>query len=219
MAWARDGRIVYQQRSGGELDLRILPATGASPESFQQVQGSQTHPQVSPDGRWLAYGSGETGRAEIYVRSFPDGARKWLATTAGGGIPRWRGDGRELFFLSGTLGGGRLGSVEIRVEGNDLKMSSPQSLFDSEYGQPGPDFGGTTTPTPSVATASAFSFHGCRPRLPTPANASRSSSTGPRRCRSSLHALAVFVRWHSLAMPARAGRTLRAEQVAEEMVP
>jgi serine/threonine protein kinase/Tol biopolymer transport system component len=142
MAWARDARIVYQQRSGGALDLRILPASGAPPESFQSMQGNQTHPQVSPDGRWLAYGSTETGRPELYVRSFPDGARKWLATTAGGGLPRWRGDSRELFFLSGALGGGRLGSVEIHVEGNELKMSSPQVLFDTGYAQPGPDFGG-----------------------------------------------------------------------------
>jgi Tol biopolymer transport system component len=142
MSWAPDGRVVYQQQSRGQYDLWVLGPGGTPPAPFQQSPVSDTHPQVSPDGRWIAYGSAETGRPEIYIRSFPDGARKWLVSNGGGGMPRWRGDGRELFYLSGRLGGGLVMSVELSVAGGDLALGTPRPLFDSEYAQPGPDVGG-----------------------------------------------------------------------------
>jgi Tol biopolymer transport system component len=56
---------------------------------------------VSPDGRWLAYSSDESGRDEVYVQPFPEGGRRWQVSRSGGVFPRWRGDGRELFFYAG----------------------------------------------------------------------------------------------------------------------
>jgi Tol biopolymer transport system component len=56
--------------------------------------------QFSPDGKWVAYASNETGKWEIYVTSFPEAQGKWQVSTAGGEQPHWRGDGKELFFLS-----------------------------------------------------------------------------------------------------------------------
>src|SRR5262249_23619325 len=56
--------------------------------------------QLSPDGRWMAYASDESGRREVYVRPFPAADGKWRISTAGGEQPRWRGDGRELFYIA-----------------------------------------------------------------------------------------------------------------------
>jgi Tol biopolymer transport system component len=141
MAWSPDGRFVYQKGSSTQSDLWVLPTAGP-PHVLQQAPGTDSHGQVSPDGRWIAYGSSETRRPEVYIRSFPDGARKWLVSSGGGSLPRWRGDGRELFYLSGMRGEGEVVSVEIEVSGTNLKLSAPRPLFESGYAQSGPDFGG-----------------------------------------------------------------------------
>jgi hypothetical protein len=75
--------------------------------------------------RWFAYVGFESGRLEIYVRNFPQGDRKWRISTGGGLEPRWRADGRELFFLSpdGTL-------MAAEVSGDrDLNVGTPKALF------------------------------------------------------------------------------------------
>ena len=56
--------------------------------------------RFSPDGRWLAYDSDESGRSEVYVQAFPGPGGKWQISAAGGSIPRWRGDGKEIYYLS-----------------------------------------------------------------------------------------------------------------------
>src|SRR5437879_8835460 len=60
---------------------------------------------ISPDGKWLAYESRESGRSEVYVRQLPLGPGKWQISSQGGIQPRWYGEGRELFFLSGVIAG------------------------------------------------------------------------------------------------------------------
>ena len=62
---------------------------------FEELQG-----QVSPDGRWLAYTSDESGRWEVYVQSFPTPGNKYVVSSGGGGEPQWRADGRELFYMA-----------------------------------------------------------------------------------------------------------------------
>jgi hypothetical protein len=89
---------------------------------------SELNATFSADGRWIAYQSNETGRYEIYVQSYPSSGGKWQVSTAGGGQPRWRDDGRELFYLDGTR---RLMSVPIEVEGSNFKPGVPKALFDS----------------------------------------------------------------------------------------
>ena len=76
-------------------------APGSKPAPLVQTQFNEVFGKVSPDGRWLAYVSNESGREEVYVRQFTGGGR-WRVSQAGGTQPRWRRDGHELFFVSKT---------------------------------------------------------------------------------------------------------------------
>jgi hypothetical protein len=80
-------------------------ASERHPQAFLHSEFNELYGQISPDGRWMAYTSDESGRREVYVRRFPDGDGKMRISTGGGEQPRWRGDGKELFFVSeeGTL--------------------------------------------------------------------------------------------------------------------
>src|ERR1700728_337371 len=91
------------------------------------VQGAGTlkNGQFSPDGRWVAYASNESGRWEVYVTSFPDGRGKWQVSTAGGSQPRWRGDGKELFYLASDS---KIMAVPI-TGGTNFDPGSPVPLF------------------------------------------------------------------------------------------
>jgi Tol biopolymer transport system component len=85
---------------------------------------------LSPDGRWLAYRSLENGRAEIYLQPYPATGERWQASTAGGDEPEWRGDGKELFFLTGNT----LSAVDIKVDSKaaakSVNIGVPRALFD-----------------------------------------------------------------------------------------
>jgi eukaryotic-like serine/threonine-protein kinase len=86
--------------------LVVVPAiAGGTPTQFLSSEGSQTNGQISADGKWAAYTSNESGEWEIYVTTFPAASGKWQVSRGGGSEPRWRGDGKELFYLapSGTL--------------------------------------------------------------------------------------------------------------------
>jgi eukaryotic-like serine/threonine-protein kinase len=102
--WSPDGRYVVgvQQSAQRGSEFLVLPMLGAQhPVSFlpQALALSRfTFPRVSPNGKWLAYSSYETGSPEIYISSFPSGAGKWQISTGGGVQPRWRRDGKELFY-------------------------------------------------------------------------------------------------------------------------
>jgi serine/threonine protein kinase len=105
-SWSRDGKtlIVDEVTKENMYFIDALPLEGDRKlktllkEKYQEVD-----PEVSPDGRWLAYGSLETGREEIYVRPFPDvNNGKWQISTGGGGAPKWSPDGRELFYGTGA---------------------------------------------------------------------------------------------------------------------
>jgi hypothetical protein len=106
--WTPDGRtIVYTQSTAQTgLDLWLVNAEGAPrPRPFLATPFVESEPAVSPDGRWIAYESNETGRLEIYVRAFPSGDGPYQVSRQGGRSARWRGDGREIFFVSdeGTM--------------------------------------------------------------------------------------------------------------------
>jgi eukaryotic-like serine/threonine-protein kinase len=100
--WSRDGRF---------LSVRTIVATGLrnyqlwvlDTKGDQRItpfvtDGNNSDSRFSPDGRWIAYASDESGTSEVYVRAFPVPGGKWQISTAGGSSPRWRGDGRELFY-------------------------------------------------------------------------------------------------------------------------
>jgi hypothetical protein len=102
-----------------------VPAAGGNPTPFQVGPGSQKNGQISPDGKWVAYASDESGNWEIYVTTFPGAAGKWQISRGGGTEPRWRGDGREIFYLGPT---GVLTAVPVGTEGT-FSTGAPTPLF------------------------------------------------------------------------------------------
>jgi hypothetical protein len=116
-------------------DLWALPLTGdRKPIPLLQSEFNEYMGQLSPDGRWLAYASDESGRPEVYVQPFTAGAApgsgkpvagKWPVSTGGGSQPRWRGDGKELFYLADR----KLMAVEIKISGGGFDHGPAQALF------------------------------------------------------------------------------------------
>ena len=129
--WSSDGRfIVYRLGGGGGAldDLWVLPLSDEQkPFGFLTTPFSESQAQLSPDGRWLAYRSNESGRFEVYVQGFPKPAGKWQISTDGGAQPRWRGDGKELYYVSSS---NRLMAVPISA-GAGLEVGSASPLFDA----------------------------------------------------------------------------------------
>ena len=145
MAWTPDGSaLLYEvgraspSGSGtgaltGSADIWLLPLTRErKPAILLEGPRQQSHAQVSPNGRWLAYYSNETGRQEVFVESFPPGAGKWQISVDGGLFPRWRGDSRELYFMS-LVSGGKMMAVDIVSDRAALEYGTPKELFNTEY--------------------------------------------------------------------------------------
>jgi len=125
--WSRDGRfalfVSVSPTSREDIWILLLSGEGkAAP--LVQTRFSELDAQISPDGRWFAYSSDESGRVEIYVQSFADPSKRYQVSTSGGGRPRWRGDGKEIFFLAGNA----LQSVSINAEAT-LEAGQPKDLF------------------------------------------------------------------------------------------
>jgi serine/threonine protein kinase len=125
--WSRDGRYLLYTRGGAERpDLWVLPMTGdRKPFPYLQTQFFESQGQFSPDGKWVAYISEESGRYEVFVQPFPAAGGKWQISTGGGGQPRWRGDGKELFFVSPD---GKLMAAEVSAAPT-FKAGVPKALF------------------------------------------------------------------------------------------
>ena len=133
LSWSPDGQTLifkeFNPKTG--LDLWLLPLTGDRvPRPYLVTPFNEGLATVSPDGHWLAYVSDESGRREMYVRSFPAGGGKWQISTQGGAAPLWARNGRELFFRSGeavlavdvtTKPGFSLGKARLLFEGRYLR--------------------------------------------------------------------------------------------------
>jgi eukaryotic-like serine/threonine-protein kinase len=131
--WSRDGRfIIYRQDDPKtKSDLWVLPAPGSGEaKPVVQTEANEITGTLSPDGRWLAYASDGTGRYEVYVQSFPEGGGKRQVSTGGGSSPRWRRDGRELFFYAGD---GKLMASPVR-SGQSFDVGAAVSLFEFRSG-------------------------------------------------------------------------------------
>lgn len=129
-SWSRDGRWLAFTTSvdNGGYNVSLLPLTGdRKPVPLTQDGFDNTHANISPDGRWIAYNSQESGRPEVYVRSMPGApGTKWQISTAGGSYPRWRGDGKEMYFLSAD---GKMMVAGIQTVGAALQAEVPRTLF------------------------------------------------------------------------------------------
>jgi DNA-binding winged helix-turn-helix (wHTH) protein/Tol biopolymer transport system component len=126
--WSSDGRfILYTTRiPATQWDLWILPVgEGRPPIPFLQTPFTEYQAQISPDGHWIAYVSDESGALDVYVDAFPERGRKTRVSMYGGMFPRWRGDGRELFYLTT---GKKLMAVDVRL-GPTVDVAEPHMLF------------------------------------------------------------------------------------------
>jgi tricorn protease-like protein len=131
-SWSPDGRFLVYAVSNASTgsDVWSLPLAGdRKPVPLLTTRFQERNPQLSPDGKWLAYSSDESGVPELYVRPFPAGDGKWQISTAGGWEPRWRGDSRELFYADRAQQGAIM-SVDITGTGSAFSFSSPRKLFD-----------------------------------------------------------------------------------------
>jgi Tol biopolymer transport system component len=125
--WSRDGRFALfaSESPTTRGDIWILPLSGEGKATpLVQTRFAEADAQVSPDGRWFAYSSDESGRAEVYVQSFADASKRYQVSTSGGSRPRWRGDGKELLFLAGNT----LQSVSVSA-GASFDAGQPKDLF------------------------------------------------------------------------------------------
>jgi serine/threonine protein kinase/Tol biopolymer transport system component len=133
--WSPDGRFLLFTRAGGQSgnDLWILPLSGGKPFSFVQTPFSETGGRFSPDGRWIAYASNESGRSEVYVAPFPGPGGKWQISTAGGLEPLWRRDGREIFFLTsaGSSTTNQLMAANVKASPASFDVDSVRPLFET----------------------------------------------------------------------------------------
>ena len=130
--WTRDGRfLVYHAFGGGSStwDIWAAPTDGGKPLELFASKFTEAHGRVSPDGRWIAYASDESGRFEIYVTQFPQRRGRWQISTAGGSQPWWRGDGKELFYLGPEQ---TLMSVPVRP-GDAFEAAVPTGLFRANF--------------------------------------------------------------------------------------
>jgi eukaryotic-like serine/threonine-protein kinase len=143
---SRDGRFLLYtvEDAKTKSDLWVLPLNGEDkPIPFLRTEFNERSGQFSPDGHWVAYTSDESGRDEIYVRKFSSGSApgssdaegKWLISKEGGTDPKWRGDGKELFYVASD---GKLMSVDISAK-SAFEAGTPRPLFQLPPGSIGGD--------------------------------------------------------------------------------
>ncbi len=136
MSWSPDGNaIVYEVLTGGissgdQWQVSLSGDRKAVP--LLQTPFQESHAQISPDGRWLAYYSTENGPPEVFVQSYPPGAGKWQISVSGGIYPRWSRDSHELFFMNAPTAG-KMMAVDVRTNGATLERGTPRELFNTSY--------------------------------------------------------------------------------------
>jgi Tol biopolymer transport system component len=135
--WFRDGHAVLfvdVQATGaqaGNQDIWVQPTNGGPARPYVATPAKELGARVSPDGRWVAYTSNETGRDEVYVQSYPTPGRRTLVSASGGIHPAWRGDGRELYYWHAE----RLIAVQLEggAAGDAPAVRGRTPLFEAPY--------------------------------------------------------------------------------------
>jgi Tol biopolymer transport system component len=127
-SWSSDGHLLLfdHQNKAGKVSIWIFPFGGRKPYPFVETQFNAQAGKFSPDGHWVAYISNDSGRDEVYVAPFPGPGSRVQVSSAGGSQPRWRRDGRELFFLSPDI---KMMAAELTVIAGDVRVGSVRQLF------------------------------------------------------------------------------------------
>ena len=140
-------RLAWHEQGSGGRDLWTMPLEsdgaglrGGKPEVFLRTAFDQRFPMFSPDGRWLAYASNESGSYQVYVRAFPDAGGKWQISNGGGLYPVWSHNGRELFFRSGD---NRIMAASYTSKGDSFAADQPRVWSEKQPANFGP-IGGST---------------------------------------------------------------------------
>ncbi len=138
--WSRDGRYLIHTEADpkGQGDIWYLPnplgkSNDRKPVKFLGTDAVESQGQLSPDGRWLAYVSNESGEYQVYVRPFPSGPGRWKVSASGVTCrePRWRRDGKELFYLEARVPTIRIMAVSVKPSAaGEFQANPPQPLFD-----------------------------------------------------------------------------------------
>jgi Tol biopolymer transport system component len=131
--WSKDGLFLLYQRSDlrTKWDLWALPMTGSdrTPLAVVNSRFAERMGQFSPDGRWVAYETNESGRPEIMVQAFPKASGRFSVSTSGGTAPRWRADGTEIFFIAPDR---TMMVVPITTTGPSVEAGRPMALFPTD---------------------------------------------------------------------------------------
>ena len=128
-----DGKLLLYSTTLGGSDLWVLPLSEAQggvkvkPRVFLNSPFTEQRGQFSPDGQWVAYGSNESGQNQVYAAPFPGPGGKRQISSGGGGWPRWRRDGKEIFYVTPD---GQLMAAEVAARNGTLEVGRVQKLFD-----------------------------------------------------------------------------------------
>jgi serine/threonine protein kinase len=152
--WSRDGQwLAFSDYTPTGTRLWTIPAhTGAEPKLYREAPFALESVMFSPDGRWIAYLSDESGRHEIYVDAYPVPAQRIRVSSDGGVFPKWREDGKELYYLSLDR---RLMATAVQQIANGLIVSPPRALFEA----PAVNFDRSRTQYVPSADGSRFLFN------------------------------------------------------------
>lgn len=137
--WSPDGHYLVHTEQSGPSGAAVwaLPLTGdKKPFPVVQAQSPQARIvqyRLSPDGRWLAYSSTDSGREEVYVTHFPSGQGRWQVSQNGGTFPAWRGDSKEIWYLGTDL---ILHAAVVNTKGGEFELEPVQSMFQVTYTSP-----------------------------------------------------------------------------------
>jgi serine/threonine-protein kinase len=158
MSWSPDGQLLafMEVNPTSGYDIWVLRLSDRKAQPFLRTPFNESSPRFSPDGRWLAYISDESGRYEVYVQPYPGPGGKWQISTEGGTEPTWNPNGRELFFRNGD----KMMTVNIAAQ-SGFSASKPRMLFEGPY-----------VPSPATATNYSISPDGQRFLMLKPADAS-----------------------------------------------
>jgi Tol biopolymer transport system component len=140
--WSADGRMIVfgvtDQRGGDNADLWFFSVENGTSEAITKTPFSEKEARISPDGKWLAYASDESGRFEMYVQSFPEPGLRQQISSGGGMGPKWRQDGRELFYISPD---GRIMAVELAEDPlSQVPAAKPLFKVERRFEDSGDDF-------------------------------------------------------------------------------